>query len=380
MIAVIADDFTGAAEIAGIALQHGLRVELGITTAAPADTDVYILCTDTRSMNKADAINVAGESMRRIMALKPSLIYKKIDSVFRGYVLEEVKAEMKELGNDAAMIVAGNSLLGRTIKNGNYFINNIPIHQTDFANDPEFAIKDSSVINMLRADKNEVSVLNSNAELPVKGIVAGEVSSKEELITWATKAYSQRALVGSGDFFSAILDIKYKTITPVKQSPELPFIYVSGTAFAERNEFISGLLKNDPKNAAGVYLTPGMIATSNANDDLWMNRVRDILQKKQRLLIAIDNDIRKQYDVTALSLRTTMADVVKTIVENENVAELFIEGGSTAGAILSALSITKLSPMSEWQRGVVRMKAGNLYITVKPGSYPLPERVMNLFQ
>ena len=48
-------------------------------------------------------------------------------------------------------------------------------------------------------------------------------------------------------------------------------------------------------------------------------------------------------------------------------------------AIRSKNGITKLIPVNELSRGVVRMKAGDLFITVKPGSYRLPEEILKLY-
>ena len=71
--------------------------------------------------------------------------------------------------------------------------------------------------------------------------------------------------------------------------------------------------------------------------------------------------------------------MLKKIVEENEVKEIFIEGGSTAAAILKELRIEKLYVVNELQRGVVRMKAGDLFITVKPGSYKMPEQIKDLY-
>ena len=70
---------------------------------------------------------------------------------------------------------------------------------------------------------------------------------------------------------------------------------------------------------------------------------------------------------------------VKEIIRRENIKEVFIEGGSTAAAILQELNIKGLKPVNELQRGVVRMKADDLFITVKPGSYQLPGEITNIY-
>ena len=49
MIIILADDFTGAAEIAGIALRYHLAAELHTTIQPEFDMDVLVIDTDTRS-------------------------------------------------------------------------------------------------------------------------------------------------------------------------------------------------------------------------------------------------------------------------------------------------------------------------------------------
>jgi len=109
------------------------------------------------------------------------------------------------------------------------------------------------------------------------------------------------------------------------------------------------------------------------NED-WLKKTGNIIKEKQKAVIAINKT-----DASALSLRTEMAKAVKEIVERESIQEIFIEGGSTAAAILQELGIKKLSPVNELQRGVVRMKVNDLFITVKPGSYQIPEQIRELY-
>ena len=51
-IAVIADDFTGAAELAGISLRYGLTVSVCLHNEISTDADVLIISTDSRSLKK----------------------------------------------------------------------------------------------------------------------------------------------------------------------------------------------------------------------------------------------------------------------------------------------------------------------------------------
>jgi hypothetical protein len=167
-------------------------------------------------------------------------------------------------------------------------------------------------------------------------------------------------LVGAGDFYTALLEKKYQLQPQPKFELQSPHLYVCGTAFEERKAFIKKL-------DCCAYL-PETI------DDNWLQQTGNIIQTKGKAVIAIDAS-----NESAVALRTRMAKAVAAIVVNENVKEIFIEGGSTAAAVLEALHIKTLTPVNELSRGVVRMKAGALFITVKPGSYQLPDEIKKIY-
>jgi len=357
MIAVIADDFTGAAELAGISLRYGLKVELCVGEVGYRNADVLVVSSDSRSLKKNEAINITKQLLKEIVRQKPKLIYKKIDSVLRGYVLEEAKAQMSLMNKSTAFIMPANPSLNRTIRNGEYFVDDIKIIETGFAHDPEFPTTTNSVKEML---DNEVEVIKPKDELPDKGIIVGEVSKPEDYNYWADKVNEETILVGAGDFFIALLNKYFQPQQQMQFEMQLPHLYVCGTAFKERKEFI--------KKLNCISWLPEVV------DEDWLRKTGDMIKKKQKAVIAIDEST-----ATASSLRNKMAKATSEIVKREAIKEIFIEGGSTAAAILQELKITVLEPTDELSRGVVRMKTGKLFITVKPGSYELPEQIKRLY-
>ena len=54
------------------------------------------------------------------------------------------------------------------------------------------------------------------------------------------------------------------------------------------------------------------------------------------------------FTLSAAGLRQWMATVVKKIIEAAAIKEIFIEGGSTAAAVLQELKIDKLIPVNEF--------------------------------
>jgi uncharacterized protein YgbK (DUF1537 family) len=86
MIAVIADDFTGAAEIGGIGLRHGLNVIIETEPIRNRSADLIIIANDTRSLRADEASGQIAQITEHLMQLKPGFIFKKIDSVLRGNI------------------------------------------------------------------------------------------------------------------------------------------------------------------------------------------------------------------------------------------------------------------------------------------------------
>jgi uncharacterized protein YgbK (DUF1537 family) len=371
MIAVIADDLTGAAELAGIGLRYNLSVELAMTEETNTKADLLVICTDSRSMTKAAAQRVNGDVIKKLISASPTLIYKKTDSVLRGHILDELKIQMLVAGKQKALIVAANPSLGRTIKDGHYFIDEKPVAQTGFADDPEFSITNSSVTKMLKAKPGEVMLLKHEDELPSEGIVIGEAVTAGDVKKWANKAGDSWLLAGAGDFFTALIEKQYDAQTQPEIMISSPHLYISGTAFDKRQEFIK---EADEKLGCVIYLPAG-----STGDGPWINRVMSVLEQQGRAIIAIDKEEIIPEKISALSIRKSMAKAVRAIIENAGIRELFIEGGSTAAAVLKELDIKKLQPVNELQRGVVRMKAKEMYVTVKPGSYELPEQIAKLY-
>ena len=107
MIAVIADDFTGAAEIGGIGLRHGLSVIIETRPVAISPGDLLIIATDTRLMDQQEAADHIRQVTTEVMQFNPQFIYKKIDSVLRGNITHELVAQMKASGKKRAIIIAG---------------------------------------------------------------------------------------------------------------------------------------------------------------------------------------------------------------------------------------------------------------------------------
>lgn len=383
MIAVIADDFTGAAELAGIGLRYHLTVELGTEVNAATNADLFVVATDARSLPEVEAVAIMQKHTRELLALKPTMIFKKTDSVLRGHVLAEIQAQLSLTGFNKAVLVAANPALGRTIENGRYYLHGKPVHESSFSQDPDFAISSSTILDMLRSNGGPVHVKRANEALPETGIVVGEATQNADLQAWAARMDNTTLIAGASGFFTAMLD-KMLAGKPAAKSvikPErLPFsLFVCGTTFSNSRNTIKAI-----KAAGGpVCYMPDEIIRSVYSGTYsyvkWANEVVALVKEHGKAIVAIHEDATKGTAVGANQLKEKMAGLVNEVLQRSMVQELIVEGGATAWALISQSNLTRFYPVEEMAPGVVRMQTNdpNLFITVKPGSYQWPVGLWN---
>lgn len=372
MIAVLADDFTGAAELAGIAVRYGLRVSLCLGEVKPTTADVLVVSTDSRSMSAAKALAVTSTIVQQILLLQPRWLYKKTDSVLRGYVMQELQLQMQLCNQTQALLLPANPTLGRTIEQGKYLVNKVPVHEAGFAADPEFPRTSAGLADMLGVE--EIPVLEVGDALTHAAVMLASAATMQDVHHWAKAVPAGIALAGAGDFFTALLARTYQEQPSSVIQLQQPFLYVCGTAFPAAVSFVQQVAHMHP--AFVVWLSFAANGTKPHPD--CVQQLAFALQHVGKVIFAIDAT-QIPAGCTAAQLRSCMADAVVQLFARQYVAEMFIEGGSTATSILEALQLHELQPQQEWERGSVRMKSNDCFISVKPGSYVLPPIIQQLF-
>ena len=377
MIRVFADDLTGAAELAGMCKQHGLNTILTLVPEASDHAEAIVYCTDSRSMDLASALTVTQQFLEPIASAKNGMVYKKTDSVLRGHVVEELLLQMQHLGYQRVLFIPENPSMGRIIRNGQYFVNGQLLSDTSFANDPEFPRKTADVVEILSCQDAEVHVMHYDDQLPATGIIVGEASCREDLEQWVSRIDQGMMLAGGGDFFQAILEQRYGTVLPaVLSSPEQPFLYISGTSFQSSVDYIQTLaIHSDLVHYIDAPILEGI------GIEKWLSHCAKAINENKRAVIAFDPSLQHQHSYSALFLRQKMAAIIHALLLLIPVGEILIEGGSTAKAILDEMNLPCWIPDAVIGRGVVRLQDShqNYTITVKPGSYPLPDYIAHIF-
>lgn len=367
---VIADDFTGAAEIAGICLEYGIQAVVCLDELVVTDAEVHIVTVDSRSMEKSVALQLTDQLTRQIVDRGHHQIFKKIDSVLRGYIREELAIQMPLLGFEKCMILPANPSLGRWVVQGRYMIGDTPLDKTGFAFDPEFPARSAAVDILLGAAG--IPHLQ-RGQLPRPGLNTADILDSDDLRYWVTAAGKDCLLAGSGDCFDALLSLtKKKQPGSLAAVPAMPHLYVCGTGFAASRQRIGS-------GALPYAVLLGQELLRQELSSTWLEQAAAVLQRDRKLIIGFDETLEIEATAAARH-RIQMADYTRHILRHHQIEGLLIEGGATAAAVFHCMGWKLFTPKKLWQRGVVGMQTGNYTVTVKPGSYPMPEPIRALYE
>ena len=342
---VIADDITGAAEMAGIAFEAGEDVRLvcgGDTTTS----GTIVIATDTRSMTEDEAIAETRHIASHLSPLTTHL-FKKTDSALRGHVVAELKTLMETMGYQRAVYLPANPSKGRIIKDGVYYINGTPIDQTDFSFDPEFPAK--------------TAVLRERfPDAEANGIVMPDAESKEDIQkVIATYDDGHTLFAGAADLFEAIGTRGTRDSRSTRDT-----IDTTGTLF------LCGSTQSKPLELRiPVTAMPRDIYDGCKDITSWWEEASAIYKREGSLMITIPHRHHTGKEV-AVHLRETTALLLQQLVAIQQPRQLIIEGGASAFATLQRLGWNELEVVSQLASGVIKTKAPNgTFVIMKPGSY-----------
>ncbi|MFB8189293.1 3-oxo-tetronate kinase [Microbacterium sp. NPDC055988] len=162
MIGVIADDVTGATDVAAALRRAGLRTLLALgadidDTAVSADAVVIGL--KTRSLPAAEAVAQSLAALAVLRERGADRIYVKycstFDSTAEGNIGPITEAVARELGADLVVTTPAAPLHGRTVYRGHLFVGDTLLAETHMRDHPVTPMRDSSVVRLLAAQSAE---------------------------------------------------------------------------------------------------------------------------------------------------------------------------------------------------------------------------------
>ena len=381
MISIIADDFTGAAEVAGICLRRGVSVSFltdipDVETIEEVDTDVLVIAEDTRSFTAEGAVKISRILAENLKAAGVTHVVKKIDSALRGWVLLEMRTIAAVFDKKELLIQPANTATRRSIKDGLYYVVDKLLADTAFANDPEFPVKSSQVHSIIES-RNVIA----SAPIPYQ---VPDAATTDDLRASVRMCREDVLAGGSADFWREYLEEQIeKGVVRAFPNDEQKqtTIALQDCLMICGSAHLNSMQGSERLAAEGMPLM-NLPASMLQEDKVTESDIQAFVEAcattweiSQRLLVRFGPKPVK-FDSCAEHLRYRMTESMFLLLQKINPSHLLIEGGATAYSLLQRLGWNSFTPVREWTPGVVQLKLNTepyCYITLKPGSYTWPD-------
>jgi uncharacterized protein YgbK (DUF1537 family) len=378
LLGCIADDFTGATDLANNLVRNGMRTvqTIGVpATPLAEDVDAVVVALKSRTVPAGEAVAQSLAALAWLQRAGSRQFYFKycstFDSTAQGNIGPVAEALMHALGAKIAIACPAFPTNARTIYMGNLFVGEAPLSESGMRNHPLTPMQDANLVRVLQAQsRGKVGLV------PWTAVAAGEEAIRARLA--ALEAEGARLAV-----VDAITDADLHAIAAACAG-QLLITAGSGIAIGLPGNFRRAGLLPPRADAATLPRVPGLSAVisgscsqaTNAQVAHWIESGHMAIRVDPLAIAGGAGGI----DVAADSLRqaapalaagpvlfyaTAAPETVKAVQAKLGVAEagalveralsriaqgliaagvtrLVVAGGETAGAVVQALGISAL--------------------------------------
>ena len=404
VLGCIADDFTGATDLAGLLARSGVRVSLriGVPEAPPTQTAAFeVIALKSRTAPVAEAVAAARAALRWLQAAGATRFFWKYCSTFDstpdGNIGPVAEALMADLETRQTIYCPAFPENGRSIFMGNLFVGQAPLAESPMKDHPLTPMRDSNLMRLLApqvtrpvglADRLTVArgatALKARlAALAAEGtahVVVDAVANADlEVIAEACR---HMPLMTGGSAVAMPLpglylaDGRLSADAPKADAPRLAAktIVLSGSCSAMTNAQVADYLA---KGAPAFRLDPLALAETGPQAALDWLAEQDLAQAP--LIYATADPAR----VRAAQARLGVAEAGEMIeaalsacavaARDAGARRVIVAGGETSGAVTKALGVTRLDIGTEIAPGVpwtYCTSAGHrIALTLKSGNF-----------
>ena len=155
-LGVIADDFTGATDIAGFLVKNGMECSMfnGVPESIPGSlTDALVISLKIRSCPVGEAVEKALTALAFLKEAGCTKFYYKYCSTFdssrEGNIGQVTDALMKALGTSLTLICPALPINGRTVYKGYLFVNDQLLSDSPMRNHPITPMRDAKLERLM---------------------------------------------------------------------------------------------------------------------------------------------------------------------------------------------------------------------------------------
>jgi uncharacterized protein YgbK (DUF1537 family) len=403
LLGCIADDFTGATDLANTLVKGGMTAVqvIGVPTGPLPEADAVIIALKSRTAPVGEAVAQSLAACEALLAAGAKQIFWKycstFDSTDQGNIGPVADALLKRLGSGFALACPAFPTNGRTIYLGHLFVGNALLNESGMENHPLTPMTDANLVRVLgRQTDGAVGLVPFNTV--EQGAAAtrqammrlGEQGRRYAIVDAVTdqhllaigEAAAQHALItgGSGVAMGLPENFRRAGLLPARgDAARLPPMQgtaavVAGSCSRATLGQIGLARDHVPVLELDALATPDAAAlTAQALD--W---VEGKLSADRPVVIAASAPPEKVAalqaklgrDAAGALIEAAMAAIAEGLVE-QGVGRLVVAGGETSGAVVQRLGVTALRIGPEIDPGVpwTFAEPRGLHLALKSGNF-----------
>lgn len=400
----IADDFTGATDLANNLVRSGMRTvqTIGIPAgAAELDADAVVVALKSRTIPAAEAIDQSLAALTWLRAQGAEQIYFKYCSTFdstpQGNIGPVTEALMRALDCDFTIACPAFPENARTIFKGHLFVGDVLLSESGMRDHPLTPMRDSNLVRVLQAQcegsvgsiaydtvaRGPQAIAQRMEALKTSGVriaIVDAIDDGDLRRLGAALRGMPLVTAGSGVAIGLAQNFALDHAADAAVLPRYPGrrAIVSGSCSVATNAQVADFIRRggaacaiDPLRLAGGdevarvlawaadRLTHGPVLVYSTAEPA---RVRDV---QDRLGGAAAGSL----------VEAALAAVARGLVER-GVTQLVVAGGETSGAVVQALGVTMLRIGPQIDPGVPWTAADGatpLLLALKSGNFGTPD-------
>jgi len=408
----IADDYTGASDLANTLTRCGLRTvqTIGVPTddLALPELDAVVVSLKSRSIEAGLAVSRSRSAEKWLRGRGAGHVLFKICSTFDstdagniGPVMDALRADS---GDTIVLVTPAFPETGRTVYMGNLFVGSVPLNESPLKDHPLNPMHDSNLVRVLaRQSRSKIGLADLAvvargpgavrahlAGLSGKGFGAAIIDAvfAGDLETIGAVALDHRLSVGAsgiglGLARALVASGKVKSNAAAAVSDKLvggPAACLAGSCSQATLQQIASA----EKAMAVLHLDPEQIVAGKDEARRAVAWARERLGSGPILIASSSTpdqvsalQARHGRDAAGHAIEQAMADIAEGLVA-AGVRRLVVAGGETSGAVVDRLGIPGFLVGAEIAAGVpvlraVGAKDGDMLLALKSGNFGGPE-------
>jgi 3-dehydrotetronate 4-kinase len=415
LLGCIADDFTGATDLANNLVRTGMRViqTIGVPDGPLVDSaDAVVVALKSRTTPAAEAVAQSLQALRWLQNQGAGQIYFKycstFDSTAEGNIGPVTDALMDAMGTDFTIACPAFPENGRTVFKGYLFVGDELLHESGMRNHPLTPMTDSNLVRVMQSQtKRKVGLIDFRtvsqgsqaiekrcADLRKQGISIAIVDAvtNDDLRSFGP-ALANLPLITAGSGVAIGLGSAAMAAN-AEQAAQLPYprgsrAIVSGSCSTATNGQVAEFLATggaafaiDPlRLAMGVDLVTEALEWAKTHVPRGSILIYATAEPQAVKAVQAQLGVQRAGEIVERALAAIAQGLVQL-----GVRQLIVAGGETSGACVQALEIGRMRIGPQIAPGVPWCHAASIYapdsglhIALKSGNFGSPDFFTSAF-